>query len=99
MWSTIKTILPSKSKGINICNNDKAKEKADNFNKHFANICSTHDMRQSTNDSKDSLNFTNTAKNLTKNPFTFQAINACVNGHLEPTHLKSSPLFTFSTKS
>ena len=26
-------------------------------------------------------------------------INACVKGHLEPTHLKSSPLFTFSTKS
>ena len=25
--------------------------------------------------------------------------NACVKGHLEPTHLKSSPLFTFSTKS
>ena len=24
---------------------------------------------------------------------------ACVKGHLEPTHLKSSPLFTFSTKS
>ena len=74
MWSTLKTILPSKSSGINVCNNDKAKEKADNFNKHFANICSTHDMRQSTNDSKDSLNFTNTSKNPTKNPFTFQAI-------------------------
>ena len=26
-------------------------------------------------------------------------IYACVKGHLEPTHLKSSPLFTFSTKS
>ena len=26
-------------------------------------------------------------------------INACVKGHLEPTHLKSTPLFTFSTKS
>ena len=26
-------------------------------------------------------------------------LNACVKGHLEPTHLKSSPLFTFSTKS
>ena len=26
-------------------------------------------------------------------------INACVKGHLEPTHLKSSPRFTFSTKS
>ena len=26
-------------------------------------------------------------------------INACIKGHLEPTHLKSSPLFTFSTKS
>ena len=26
------------------------------------------------------------------------SINACVKGHLEPTHLKSSPLFTFSTK-
>ena len=26
-------------------------------------------------------------------------INACVKGHLEPTHLKSSPLFTFSMKS
>ena len=25
-------------------------------------------------------------------------IYACVKGHLEPTHLKSSPLFTFSTK-
>ena len=25
--------------------------------------------------------------------------NACVKRHLEPTHLKSSPLFTFSTKS
>ena len=25
--------------------------------------------------------------------------NACVKGHLEPTHLKCSPLFTFSTKS
>ena len=25
-------------------------------------------------------------------------INASVKGHLEPTHLKSSPLFTFSTK-
>ena len=25
--------------------------------------------------------------------------NACVKGHLEPTHLKSSPLFIFSTKS
>ena len=25
--------------------------------------------------------------------------NARVKGHLEPTHLKSSPLFTFSTKS
>ena len=24
---------------------------------------------------------------------------ACIKGHLEPTHLKSSPLFTFSTKS
>ena len=24
---------------------------------------------------------------------------ACVKGHLEPTHLKSSPLFAFSTKS
>ena len=24
--------------------------------------------------------------------------NACVKGHLEPTHLKSSPLFTFSKK-
>ena len=28
-----------------------------------------------------------------------EAIYACVKGHLEPTHLKSSPLFTFSTKS
>ena len=74
MWSTLKTILPSKPKGINVCNNDKAKEKADNFNKHFANICSTHDMRQATNDCKDSLNFTNTAKKPTKNQFTFQAI-------------------------
>ena len=26
-------------------------------------------------------------------------LNACIKGHLEPTHLKSSPLFTFSTKS
>ena len=26
-------------------------------------------------------------------------INACVKGHLEPTHFKSSPLLTFSTKS
>ena len=26
-------------------------------------------------------------------------IYACVKGHLEPTHLKSSALFTFSTKS
>ena len=26
-------------------------------------------------------------------------VNACVKGHLKPTHLKSSPLFTFSTKS
>ena len=26
-------------------------------------------------------------------------INACVKGHLEPTHLKSLPLFTFSTNS
>ena len=66
MWSTLKTILPSKAKSINVCNNDKAKVKADDFNKHFANICSTHDMRQSTNDCKDSFNFTNTAKNLPK---------------------------------
>ena len=28
-----------------------------------------------------------------------QFFNACVKGHLEPTHLKSSPLFTFSIKS
>ena len=28
-----------------------------------------------------------------------QSPYACVKGHLEPTHLKSSPLFTFSTKS
>ena len=27
------------------------------------------------------------------------SVYACVKGHLEPTHLKSSPLFTFSTKS
>ena len=26
-------------------------------------------------------------------------VNARVKGHLKPTHLKSSPLFTFSTKS
>ena len=26
-------------------------------------------------------------------------IYACIKGHLDPTHLKSSPLFTFSTKS
>ena len=30
-------------------------------------------------------------------PWTMR-INARVKGHLEPTHLKSSPLFTFSTK-
>ena len=60
MWSTLKTILPSKSKGINVCNSDKTKEKADNYNKHFANICSTHDMSQSTNDCKDMLNFNTT---------------------------------------
>ena len=42
----------------------------------------------------------------TTNQLSFQvivngmlALNACVKGHLEPTHLKSSPLFTFSTKS
>ena len=29
----------------------------------------------------------------------WESINACVKEHLEPTHLKSSPLFTFSTKS
>ena len=28
----------------------------------------------------------------------YRHINACVKGHLVPTHLKSSPLFTFSTK-
>ena len=27
------------------------------------------------------------------------AAYACIKGHLEPTHLKSSPVFTFSTKS
>ena len=27
------------------------------------------------------------------------SVYACVKGYLEPTHLKSSPLFTFSTKS
>ena len=27
-----------------------------------------------------------------------KVLNACIKGHLEPTHLKSSPLFTFSTK-
>ena len=32
-------------------------------------------------------------------PYRCAWINACVKGHLEPTHLKSSPLFTFSTKS
>ena len=26
-------------------------------------------------------------------------VNACIKGHLEPTHLKSSPLFNFSSKS
>ena len=33
--------------------------------------------------------------------FHFQGlkVNACVKDHLEPTHLKPSPLFTFSTKS
>ena len=30
---------------------------------------------------------------------TRHVTNALVRGHLEPTHLKSSPLFTFSTKS
>ena len=39
------------------------------------------------NDSENSL----ITSNLNK-------INAPVKGHLEPTHLKSSPLFTFSTK-
>ena len=29
----------------------------------------------------------------------FDSTYACVKGHLEPTHLKFSPLFTFSTKS
>ena len=29
---------------------------------------------------------------------TFNLNYACVKGHLEPTYLKSSPLFTFSTK-
>ena len=28
-----------------------------------------------------------------------QLANAAANGHLEPIHLKSPPLFTFSTKS
>ena len=32
-------------------------------------------------------------------PWSFYLINACVKGNLEPTHLKSSPLFTLSTKS
>ena len=30
---------------------------------------------------------------------TCKNLNARIKGHLEPTHLKSSPLFTFSTKS
>ena len=30
---------------------------------------------------------------------TRQLANAAANGHLEPTHLKSPPLFTFSRKS
>ena len=31
--------------------------------------------------------------------YWFESFNACIKGHLEPTHLKSSPLFTLSTKS
>ena len=31
--------------------------------------------------------------------FCMLEIYACIKGHLEPPHLKSSPLFTFSTKS
>ena len=31
--------------------------------------------------------------------FSVKSIIACIKGHLEPTHLKSSPLLTFSTKS
>ena len=27
------------------------------------------------------------------------SVYACIKGHLEPTHLKASPLFTFATKS
>ena len=42
-------------------------------------------------------NMSNSDKRGTHNA-EYNAINACVKGYLEPTHLKSSPLFTFSTK-
>ena len=46
-----------------------------------------------------------TSFKFTKHLFNFSIYlccltnNACIKGHLEPTQLKSSPLFTFSTKS
>ena len=39
------------------------------------------------------------SNSLVGNHAKIVSLNACVKGYLEPTHLKSSPLFTFSTKS
>ena len=43
--------------------------------------------------------YTKDIKTSKSNTVYFYTIIALVKGHLEPTHLKSSPLFTFSTKS
>ena len=67
---------------------------------HMDRRCAKHRLTHADTRHKTSVCMTNQSTVCRSVPLSdAYIVNACVKGHLEPTHLKSSPLFTFSTKS